>query len=54
MKDNQMKRFDEWWETVGSGLFQLPEEDAEEHAKRVAMQACEACLDHNVDHNDDH
>jgi hypothetical protein len=54
MNDNQKKYFDEWWAAVGSGLFQLPEEDAEEHAKRVARQACEACFEHNVEHNDEH
>ena len=53
MNDNQKKYFDDWWEDVGSGLFLLPEEDAEEHAKRVAMQACEACFKRNVEHNDE-
>ena len=31
--------FDEWWHKIGSGIIPLPNEDQEEHAKRVALAA---------------
>lgn len=37
--------FEEWWKLVGSGISKQPHEDSEEHAKRVALRAWDACID---------
>lgn len=31
--------FDEWWDSVGSGMPNRPDEEMEAHAKRVSKQA---------------
>lgn len=37
--------FDEWWETVGSGVVPAPGEDQEAHCRRVARLAWKAAVD---------
>lgn len=31
--------FDEWWHEIGSGIYPLPNDDYETHARRVALAA---------------
>lgn len=40
-----MHPFDKWWNETGSGIVPLPNEDGEEHAKRVAVAAWGASCD---------
>lgn len=41
--------FDRWWWAVGSGIRPAPDDDAEEHAWRIAKAAWEARLPERLD-----
>ena len=44
--------FDEWWETEGSGILPIPDEDMKEHAKRVSAAAWEAAHEQGLQDSD--
>lgn len=48
MTKDQALQLKEWWDLVGSGITPAPEEDQEEHARRVAYRAYSACLEHTT------
>jgi hypothetical protein len=47
MNEDQEFEFNEWWHEVGSAIIPLPQEDQEDHARRIAFRAYCACLEHN-------